>query len=80
MCQGFVLGCTYYPRHGKEEHVEQALAEGQQVLAVGDAFNDLNMLRRATQGFLVNPSIATLDAAPDLRAVDSLDEILQLID
>ncbi|MBA1204453.1 bifunctional phosphoserine phosphatase/homoserine phosphotransferase ThrH [Pseudomonas capeferrum] len=76
---GFVSGCDYYPRRGKEEPVDKALAEGQRVLAVGDAFNDINMLRRATQGFLVNPSISTLDAAPDLRAVESLEEILELI-
>ncbi len=77
--EGFVSACAYYPRQGKEEHVEKALAEGQQVLAVGDAFNDITMLRRATQGFLVNPSISTLNAAPDLQVVESLDEILRLI-
>ena len=78
--QGFVTGCDYYPRQGKEEHVEAALAEGQRVLAVGDAFNDLHMLRRATQGYLVNPSITTLEAAPDVPAVESLEQILELID
>ncbi|WP_409264585.1 bifunctional phosphoserine phosphatase/homoserine phosphotransferase ThrH [Pseudomonas sp. KCJK9000] len=77
--EGFVSGCDYYPRKGKEEHVDKALAQGQQVVAVGDAFNDINMLRQASQGFLLNPSISTLSAAPDVRAVESLEEILELI-
>lgn len=76
---GFVTGCAYYQRQGKEEHVATALAEGLQVLAVGDAFNDLNMLRQATHGFLVNPSLSTLNAAPDLQVVESLEAILKLI-
>ncbi|QCI14165.1 bifunctional phosphoserine phosphatase/homoserine phosphotransferase ThrH [Pseudomonas putida] len=77
--EGIVSGCDYYPRKGKEDHVNEALAQGQQVVAVGDAFNDLNMLRRASQGFLVNPSISTLNAASDVRVVESLEEILELI-
>ena len=77
--QGFISACDYYPRQGKVEHVDKALAEGLQVLAVGDAFNDIDMLRRAYQSFLVNPSISTLNAASDLRTVESLEEILELI-
>lgn len=76
---GFISGCEYYPRQGKEEHVEKGLCEGLQVLAVGDALNDIKMLRRASQGFLVNPSISTLNAALDVHAVESLEEILELI-
>lgn len=53
--------------------------EGLQVLAVGDALNDIDMLRRASHGFLMNPSVSTLSAAWDLRAVESLEEILELI-
>lgn len=74
--QGLVSEVSYFPRTGKVEHVDEALEHGLEVLAVGDAFNDLAMLRRATQDFLINPSIATLDAAPDLEVVQSLSEIL----
>lgn len=77
--QGFVSGCAYFPRRGKVEHVENAQADGMQVLAVGDAFNDLAMLRRANQGFLINPSLATLQAAPDLPTVRDLGEILRQV-
>ncbi|WP_438282466.1 bifunctional phosphoserine phosphatase/homoserine phosphotransferase ThrH [Pseudomonas alabamensis] len=78
-CEGFISGCDYFPRRGKETHVEHALAKGLHVVAVGDAFNDVAMLRQASQGFLINPSQATLEAVPDVRAVRSLGEILNAV-
>ncbi|WP_263223898.1 HAD family hydrolase [Pseudomonas alabamensis] len=59
--------------------MEHALAKGLHVVAVGDAFNDVAMLRQASQGFLINPSQATLEAVPDVRAVRSLGEILNAV-
>ncbi|WP_295475668.1 bifunctional phosphoserine phosphatase/homoserine phosphotransferase ThrH [uncultured Pseudomonas sp.] len=77
--EGFISGCDYYRRRDKEEHVNQAQVDGLHVLAVGDALNDIAMLRRADQGFLVNPSITTLAAAPDLQAVENLEEVIKRI-
>lgn len=76
---GFITGCDFYKRKGKEDHVVHGLLEGRHVLAVGDAFNDLAMLRLASQGFLVNPSTATREAAPDIRTVGSVSEIIALL-
>ncbi|NWD75708.1 bifunctional phosphoserine phosphatase/homoserine phosphotransferase ThrH [Pseudomonas gingeri] len=73
---GFITGCDFYKRQGKEDHVAQALAQGFEVLAVGDALNDVGMLRLASQGFLVNPSVTTRQAAPGIRAVSGVSEIL----
>lgn len=76
---GFIMGCSFYKRAGKEDHVVCALSEGRHVLAVGDAFNDLTMLRMASQSFLVNPSTATREAAPDIKTVESVSEIIALL-
>jgi phosphoserine/homoserine phosphotransferase len=49
-------------------------------LAVGDAFNDLSMLRQASQGFLFRPSLQTRLAAQDLVVAASYQEILDALD
>ena len=74
---GFIDSCLFLPRRGKEETVQRLQAGGHRVLAVGDAFNDLAMLRAADRGFLFRPSRQTLDAAPDLRVVRHYGEILR---
>lgn len=76
---GFVTNCSFYKRAGKEDHVAQALSEKRYVLAVGDAFNDLAMLRMANKSYLVSPSAATRAAAPDIKTVASIDEIITLL-
>jgi phosphoserine/homoserine phosphotransferase len=74
---GFVTNCSFYKRAGKEDHVAQALSEKRYVLAVGDAFNA--MLRMANKSYLVSPSAATRAAAPDIKTVASIDEIITLL-
>lgn len=76
---GWATGCRWAPRRGKEDHVARLLSQSIPVLAVGDAFNDLAMLRLATDGFLVRPSAATRAVAEDLRQVEHLSEILMQI-
>ncbi|WP_066416709.1 bifunctional phosphoserine phosphatase/homoserine phosphotransferase ThrH [Bordetella ansorpii] len=73
---GWVVDCCYLPRNGKEDHIARLLAQGMEVLALGDAFNDLKMLRLAQQGFLVRPSLATQAAAPDIPVVQTLQDVL----
>ncbi|MCE8040148.1 bifunctional phosphoserine phosphatase/homoserine phosphotransferase ThrH [Halomonas desiderata] len=76
---GYVDHCVYFNRQGKETHVAQALTEGAKVLAVGDAYNDLNMLRLAHHGFLIRPSNSTRAAAPELPVVNSLSEVFERV-
>ncbi|SFM34712.1 bifunctional phosphoserine phosphatase/homoserine phosphotransferase ThrH [Rugamonas rubra] len=76
---GFIDGCCFLPRRGKEETVQQLQQEGHRVLAVGDALNDLAMLRQADLGFLFQPSPQTLQVAGDLRVALDYDDILAAV-
>jgi phosphoserine phosphatase len=62
-------------RQGKEDVVRQLKSKGRKVLAVGDAFNDLEMLRAADFGYLFRPSTATRRAAPNLPVVEDYSQI-----
>ena len=73
---GYINSCCYLPRLGKEETVHQLQSAGHSVLAVGDAFNDLAMLRKAELGFLFKPSRQTQDAARDIQVANNYSEVL----
>ncbi len=77
--ENWITGCAWADRCGKEEHVVRLLKQDCHVVAAGDAFNDLAMLRLAHDGFLVRPSAATLAAAQDLTVVEHLSEIIETI-
>lgn len=72
----WITACRWADRLGKEDHVAKLLEQNAQVLAVGDAFNDLAMLRLAHDGFLVRPSGATRAVSGDLYTVEHLTDIL----
>lgn len=63
---GFVTQAQYSRMHGKHEVVEEFLGQSKWVLAVGDAYNDLSMLRKASLGFLYQPSEKTAADARDV--------------
>lgn len=74
---GFVSRCLYAPRRGKEDVVMGIQARGSTVVAVGDAFNDIQMLSVADRGYLFRPSDATMRAAPHLAVVAGFHEIVE---
>lgn len=76
---GFIDGCLFLPRRGKEDTVRQLQQDGHRVLAVGDALNDLAMLRQADLGLLFQPSPQTLAVAGDLRVALDYDDILAAV-
>lgn len=73
---GRIERAHYTRQRGKHEELEGLKALGYGTLAVGDAFNDLSMLRSADQGFLFRPSPETLNAAGDLHVVYEYEDIL----
>ena len=77
---GYIDGCRFLARNGKEETVRLYQEAGHHILAVGDAFNDLAMLHLADLGFLFRPSQQTADAAGKLRVVAGYGEILRAIE
>ena len=72
---GFIAKCVYAQRSGKQDVVEELQVRGNEVLAVGDAFNDVGMIEKADMGFLFRPSKQTAAAAPHLTMVNSYIEI-----
>ncbi len=74
---GFIKDCNFLPRAGKQDVLLNLKAQGIQTLAVGDALNDLAMLRAADLGFLYLPAEETLRQAPDLTLAHCYDDILE---
>lgn len=78
--EGYISSALYARVLGKHEVIEEYAAQGLSTLAVGDAFNDLSMLRQASKGFLFRPSLPTRLAAQDLVVAASYREILDALD
>lgn len=76
---GYISKAHYSRRQGKHEVIDEFAANGHRTLAVGDAFNDLTMLRRASMGFLFCPSPQTLQAAVGISVARTYPEILTAV-
>lgn len=76
---GYISKAHYSRRQGKHEVIDEFAANGHRTLAVGDAFNDLTMLRRASMGFLFCPSPQTLQAAAGISVARTYPEILTAV-
>lgn len=72
---GFIAKCVYAQRSGKQDVVKELQAKGNEVLAIGDAFNDVGMIEMADIGFLFRPSEQTAAITPHLTIVNSYVEI-----
>ncbi|MCE5346575.1 MAG: bifunctional phosphoserine phosphatase/homoserine phosphotransferase ThrH [Bacteroidales bacterium] len=49
------------------------------VIAIGDSYNDISMLRKAELGILFNPPQNVIDEHKDLKVVKSYDELKEII-
>jgi phosphoserine / homoserine phosphotransferase len=72
---GYVLSALYSRESGKHEVVQEFLKRDNWVLAVGDAHNDITMLRQASLGFLYRPSQNTAHQARDLPIAIEYEDI-----
>ncbi len=64
---------------GKRKVVESMQNLNLKVIAVGDSYNDINMLKQADYGILFKPPRNVVDDHPDIQVVDSFDELKNLI-
>ncbi len=77
---GLISGCAYWNQlAGKHLCLSRYPSDHGPTFAIGDAFNDLSMIRAATSGVLFNPSNATLQAAPDLKSTTSYNTAVMLL-
>jgi len=72
---GYIVRPHYLRQGGKQEALQHY--PGYRTVAVGDAFNDLALLRAADQAYLFRPSAETRAAAADLTVVHDYCEVLQ---
>ncbi|HSK40487.1 MAG TPA: HAD hydrolase family protein, partial [Arenibaculum sp.] len=77
--RGDIESCIYAGRTNKADVVTAFHAEGSRTLAIGDAFNDLAMLREATLGILFRPSLETARHAADLPCAETYEEAKGII-
>lgn len=77
--EGMVVDYRLRQANGKRRAVEAFRDLNLRVLAVGDSFNDIAMLRAAHQGFLFQPSKTVSDAHPDLARADDYDDLLEAL-
>jgi phosphoserine / homoserine phosphotransferase len=49
------------------------------VIAIGDSYNDLSMLRKADHGLLFNAPQKVIDENSDLMVINSFDDLKQKI-
>ena len=73
---GFVTECFYWHIGQGKERVYEFLPANGPIFAIGDGFNDLEMLRRADLGILFSPSDATRQSAGQLPVLSQLEEAL----
>lgn len=77
--EGYVVRPSWRRSRGKHEEVEALAGAGSWVFAIGDAFNDVSMLRAADLGVLFRPSMQTAAAAKDIACAHSYDELLEIL-
>jgi len=73
---GAVTGYRLRQRNGKMEAVKAFKSINMRVFAAGDSFNDLAMIREADSGCLFRAPPAIREGYPDIRCVDTFEELL----
>lgn len=76
---GNITNYNLRQENGKMRVVEALQNLNYKVIAVGDSYNDINMLRKAEKGVLYRPPQNVVDDNPDLPIVNSYDELKKLI-
>ncbi len=76
---GEILSYRMRAAHSKLVSVRAFQSIGYDTIAVGDSFNDLEMIRASKAGFLFRASETVRRAEPDLPAVSDYPELLEAI-
>jgi len=67
-------------KDGKRKVVESLQSLNYKVIAIGDSYNDINMLRKAELGILFNAPRNIIDENKDLMFVNSYDGLREVIE
>ncbi len=76
---GKITNYNLRQKDAKKKVVESLQNLNYKVIAIGDSYNDLNMLRKAELGILFNAPQNIKDENTDLLSVNSFDELREVI-
>ncbi|MDR0598884.1 MAG: bifunctional phosphoserine phosphatase/homoserine phosphotransferase ThrH [Treponema sp.] len=76
---GTITGYRLRQKNGKQEAVKALASLNIQVFAAGDSFNDLAMIREASEGCLFRPPETIRKQYPDILSLDAYDDLLARI-
>jgi phosphoserine phosphatase/homoserine phosphotransferase bifunctional protein len=77
---GNITGYNLRQENGKMKVAEALQNLSYKVIAIGDSYNDIAMLRKAEVGILYRPPQNVIDDHSDLPVVNSYDELRDLIE
>jgi phosphoserine/homoserine phosphotransferase len=77
--EGNITNYNLRQKDGKKKVVESLQSLNYKVIAIGDSYNDLNMLRKAELGILFNAPRNIIDENRDLLVVNSYDDLREII-
>jgi len=77
---GTITGYNLRQENGKMKVAEALQNLSYKVIAIGDSYNDIAMLRKAEVGILYRPPQNVIDNHNDLPVVNSYDELRDLIE
>ena len=77
--EGNITNYNLRQKDGKKKVVEALQSLNYKVIAIGDSYNDLNMLRKAELGILFNAPQNIIDDNSDLMVVNSYDDLRDII-
>lgn len=76
---GNIINYTLRQRDAKKKVVEALQSLNYKVIAIGDSYNDISMLRKAELGILYNPPQNVIDENTDLMVVKSYNDLKEII-
>ena len=77
--EGNITNYNLRQKDGKKKVVESLQSLNYKVIAIGDSYNDLNMLRKAELGILFNAPRNIIEENRDLLFVNSYDDLKDVI-
>jgi phosphoserine / homoserine phosphotransferase len=77
--QGNIIKYNLRQKDAKKMVVEALQSLNYKVIAIGDSYNDIMMLRKAELGILFNPPQNVIDENKDLRVVNSFNALREII-
>jgi phosphoserine/homoserine phosphotransferase len=77
--EGNITNYNLRQKDAKRKVVEALQSLNYKVIAIGDSYNDIMMLRKAEMGILFNPPQNVIDENKDLMVVNSYDSLRDVI-